>query len=69
MRIRSAIRTVTIAGVLATGSPSAQMSNPSIPATVSPSAGFADRAEVPEAGVNALLGVVLLTLATIRRPR
>lgn len=45
------------------------MSNPSIPATVSPSAGFADRAEVPEAGVNALLGVVLLTLATIRRPR
>ena len=66
MRIRSAIRTVTIAGVLATGSPSAQISTPSI---VVPAAPSADWADLPDAGVQAALGVVLLTLATIRRPR
>jgi hypothetical protein len=69
MPIRSLIRALTVAGILAIGSSSAQINDRSIFAPPAEPASFAAFADVPEPEFNALLGAGLLALAAIRRPR
>lgn len=69
MRIRTWIRAVSIAAILAIGLSTAQINGRSLFTPAAEPASFADSADVPEPGVTALLGAGLLALAAIRRPR